>query len=127
LPDMSAGTIGLRVSGRITRDDFGEIEPTIRRAAEQGDVRIVEVIGPDYEGIGAGAVVEDLKFGLEFFVRHRSALKRIAVVTETDWIVRAVQAFMWLIPGEARVFRLSELEQAKAWAARADSPDTVPR
>ena len=118
LPDMPADTIGLRVSGAITRYDFREIEPVIREAAERGDLRVVEVIGPEYEGIRAGAVVEDLKFGVEFFVRHRSALKRIAVVTDTDWIARAVPALTWLIPGEARVFDLAELEQAKAWAAR---------
>src|SRR5829696_8791080 len=117
LPNMPTGTIGLRVSGRITLDDFKAIEPTIRQAAETGDVRVVEVIGPEYQGIDGGAALEDLKFAFEFFVRHRAALKRAAVVTDRDWILRAVQAFTWLIPGEARTFGLDELEQAKAWAA----------
>jgi hypothetical protein len=32
-------------------------------------------------------------------------------------MVRAARLFAWMIPGEARVFPRSELEQAKSWVA----------
>ena len=44
-----------------------------------------------------------------------------AIVTDTDWIARATGLFAWMIPGEARVFPLAELEVAKTWVAR-DAP-----
>jgi len=35
------------------------------------------------------------------------------------WITGATKLFLWMIPGDARVFPRSELEQAKAWIAAA--------
>src|SRR5829696_6857346 len=111
---MPENTIGLRASERLTRDDFRDLAPVLRQAAEAGEVRVVEVIGPDYEGLEPGAVLEDLKVGFEFLVGHRAALKRVAIVTDREWIVRAIHAFVWMVPAEVRVFGLEELEEAKA-------------
>ena len=117
LSDMPEGTLGVRVSGRVSREDFRNLEPVLRKTAEAGEVRIVEVIGPDYEGLEPSAVFEDLRVGLEFFIAHHAALKRVAIVTDTEWIVRAIHLFVWMVPGEVRVFGLEELEQAKDWVA----------
>ena len=38
-------------------------------------------------------------------------------MSKIDWMARATRLFAWMIPGEARVFSLAELEQAKAWVA----------
>jgi hypothetical protein len=38
-------------------------------------------------------------------------------VTDIPWMAHATRLFLWMIPGEARVFPLAELEQAKAWVA----------
>jgi len=54
-------------------------------------------------------------------VRQHSAWERSAIVTNTDWVARATRLFAWMIPGEARVFPLAELEVAKAWVA-GDAP-----
>ena len=91
--------------------------PALRQAVEAGELRIVEVIGPDYEGLEPGAVIEDLKVGLEFVVGHHSAWKRIAIVTDLAWISRAIHAVGWMLPGAVQIFGLEELEQAKSWAA----------
>lgn len=48
---------------------------------------------------------------------HRSAFKRIAVVTDKEWAIHTLQALSWMVPGEIRLFGLDELEQAKTWAA----------
>jgi SpoIIAA-like len=84
LPSLPDRVLGFRVYGRITRDDFRELGPVLRTAAETGEVRIVEVIGPEFEGLEPAAVLEDLKVGLEFLIGHRSALKRLAIVTDTE-------------------------------------------
>lgn len=46
-----------------------------------------------------------------------SAFKRIAVVTDKEWVVHTLHALAWLVPGEIALFGLDDLEQAKAWAA----------
>jgi hypothetical protein len=89
IPDMPPGTLGFRVSGRLTRDDYGAVlVPPLREAVEA-----------------------------ELGIKHRDAWKRIAVVSDVGWLWRAFQLFSWMVPGEMRLFRESEFEQAKTWLA----------
>ncbi len=48
---------------------------------------------------------------------HGTLRLRSAIVTDIPWMAHASRLFLWMIPGEARVFPLAELEQAKAWVA----------
>ena len=114
---MPQGVAGIRVSGRIRGDDLREIKPAMEELMQTGEIRIVEVIAPDYEGFGPGGLAEDLKLGLGLLIHHHSAFKRVAVVSDKDWVAHAMHAFAWLVPGELAVFGLDELEQAKEWAA----------
>ena len=41
----------------------------------------------------------------------------MAVVTDVEWLRHSMQMFGWMTPGEARVFPLEELPQAKEWVA----------
>ena len=49
--------------------------------------------------------------------RHRQAQPRLAVVSEHDWIAKAMELFAWAMPGDLRVFDLDELDDAKTSAA----------
>ena len=117
LSDMPEGVAGIRVSGRVRGDDIREFKPKMDEMFRTGEIRIVEVIAPDYEGFGPGGLFEDLKTGLGALIRHYSAFKRIAVVSDKEWVGHALQAFAWMVPGELALFRLDELDQAKEWAA----------
>ena len=117
LPDMPAGVTGFRVSGRIGGDDLREFKPAMDDMVGAGEIRIVEVIADDYEGFGPGGLVEDLKMGLGALFQHHSAFKRIAVVTDKEWVGRTMHALAWMVPGELALFGLDELERAKEWAA----------
>jgi hypothetical protein len=117
LPDMPEGVFGIRVSGRVRGDDLREFRPTMDELFKTGEIRIVEVIAPDYEGFGPGGFVEDMKLGFGMLLGHHSAFKRIAVVSDRDWVAHAMHAFAWMIPGELKVFGLEKLDAAKEWAA----------
>ena len=117
LPDMPDGVTGIRVSGRLRGDDMRAFKPAMEDLLKSGEIRIVEVIAPDYEGFGPGGLIEDLKLGLGALIQHHAAFKRIAVVSDKDWVAHALHAFAWMVPGELGLFRLDELEQAKTWAA----------
>ena len=54
LPDMPEGVFGIRVSGRVRGDDLRDFRPTMDELLKTGEIRIVEVISPDYEGFGPG-------------------------------------------------------------------------
>lgn len=116
LSDMPPGVIGIRVSGHLDGQELRAYRPQFEAAMDTGEVRIVEVIGSDYEGYGPGGLAEDLKLGLGVF-HHHSAFKRIAVVTDIPWAIHTLHALAWLVPGEFKLFGLDELERAKEWAA----------
>ena len=117
LSDMPKGVTGIRVSGRVSGDDLREFKPAMETVIKDGEIRVVEVIAPDYEGFGPGGLVEDLKVGFGALFQHHSAFKRIAVVTDKEWVAHTLHALAWMVPGELSLFRLDELELAKEWAA----------
>jgi hypothetical protein len=39
------------------------------------------------------------------------------VVTDKEWIIHAIHALAWMVPGEFKVFGLDELDRAAQWAA----------
>ncbi len=116
LQDMPEGVSGIRVSGRVTADDFHKIKPTMDQILGSDEIRFIEVVGPDYEGFGPGGLLADIRQGFST-MRHLRAFKRTAVVTDIEWIGHALHAFSWMIPGEVALFGLDELDAAKEWAA----------
>lgn len=117
LPDMPQGVTGIRVAGRLSGHDLREFRPAMEKQLKTGEVRVVEVIASDFEGYGPGGLVEDLKVGFGIVWPHHSAFKRIAVVSDKEWVAHTLHALAWMVPGEFAVFGLDELDRAKAWAA----------
>lgn len=117
LHDLPPGVIGFEAHGELHADDYREVLlPAIDGEIAAGrEVRVVLVF-PAWDGVSAGAVGEDLKMGLE----HLSRWKRIALVTDVEWMVHATHLFGWMTPGEMRTFPLAERAAAAAWAAGDD-------
>jgi hypothetical protein len=118
LTDMPPGTVGFRAGGEIEAEDYDEVlVPELHRALERsGELRTLYVI-EDLDEIEPAALWADSKLGFDLGARHHEAWVRSAIVTDIHWMARATRLFAWMIPGEARVFPLAELEQAKAWVA----------
>jgi hypothetical protein len=122
MADMPAGAIGFRVAGEIEREDYTEVlVPELRKALEGGTgLRSLYVI-EGLDEMEPGAPWEDAKLGFDLGVHHHGDWIRSAIVTDLDWIARATRLFAWMIPGEARVYPLAELDAAKAWVAGDES------
>ena len=115
LGDMPAGVLGLEAVDDVEKEDYENvILPAITAAiAEHGKLRLVYVLGPEFDDYEGEAVWEDLKLG----ARHPASFERIAIVTDARWAGPAVKLFSIVWPGQARAFPLSERESAKRWAA----------
>jgi hypothetical protein len=118
LHDMPDGVVGFRIDGDIEREDYTEVlVPALKAAVDSGrGLRTLYLI-EDLDDIEGGALWEDTTLGYDLVIEHRGDWKRSAIVTDIDWMARASRLFLWLFPGEARLFRVQELEQAKAWVA----------
>ena len=118
IADMPAGTIGLRVSGRLERADYTDVlEPALKNAVEQGSgLRSLYLIDK-LEWMDPGALWEDAKTGFDLSVARRADWRRTAVVTDQNWLAEAARLFAWMVPGEFKTFPVAEIEPAKAWVA----------
>ena len=118
LRDMPEGTVGVRIDGDVEREDYTEIlVPALMAAVDSGrGLRTLYLI-EDLDEIEGAALWEDTKLGFDLVIEHRGDWKRSAIVTDIEWMARASRLFLWLFPGEARLFRVADLQQAKAWVA----------
>jgi hypothetical protein len=120
LDDMPAGTLGFRISGRISRDEYFQMLDPVRALLARGDgVSFLVVTDPDFHGLDLPALWEDMEAAGSVGLKHHSAWKRLAVVTDKDWMRHGISAFGWLSPGELRVFDPADLAEAKAWTGGA--------
>jgi hypothetical protein len=118
LDGMPDGTIGFRATGRVTREEYRDLLlPSMRAAAERGDVRMVFAVGPGFEKFELGALAQDTKAGISLGIGHPRAWKRTALVTDVDWIAKALHMFARLVPGVVKLYGLEALDDAKAWVA----------
>jgi SpoIIAA-like len=118
MADMPAGTLGFRVAGEVERADYERVlVPELRAALDGGGGLRTLYLIEDLDEIEPGALWADAKLGFDLGVRHHSAWERSAIVTDIEWMARASGLFLWMIPGEARVYPVAELDAAKAWVA----------
>jgi hypothetical protein len=114
LQDLPDGVIGFAAKGKLRTADYTDVlQPAIREVLDRGDdVRIVLVF-ESFEGMSGGAVWQDLKMGLG----HLSQWKRIALVTDVEWMMHLTSLFGWMTPGEMKHFPLAQRSEAIAWAS----------
>jgi hypothetical protein len=114
---MPAGTLGFEASGTVTAEDYETVlVPALAAAADAGPIRLLYLLGDDLESYSAGALWSDTRLWAD----HRGSWERVAVVTDVDWVEKAVKAFGWMMPGEVRVFDDDEVDEAKLWLVTPD-------
>jgi hypothetical protein len=113
MTDVPAGTIGFEAVGEVEDDDWERaVEPVLREEIAAGrKVRLLYLLGAAARDVEGDAMKADTSFR----ARHASSFERVAVVSDEDWIRPAVRGLSFLLPGKAKGFRVSELDEAKAW------------
>ena len=112
---LPAGVVGVEAKGEITADDYTNVLipafESVQRASPDGKVRILYVLGRDFPGITAGGALKDAELGLG---KLRS-WERVAIVSDADWLRRAIHGLGWMVPGEVQVFATKDRDTAQAW------------
>jgi SpoIIAA-like len=118
LNDLPPGVIGYRISGRITSAEYQKMLDPVLAALDRGDrIDLLVVVEDGFQGLDAGALWDDFKAAGPVGLKHRSSWRKVAVVTNKEWLHHLISGFGRLYPGELRGFRLDELEAATAWLA----------
>ena len=118
LEDLPDGVIGFEVHGVVDAEEYrSTLDPAMEAALEKDNgVRLVFVVDQDFERFSGGALWEDTKFGFG----HLTGWKRVALVTDVEWMKHLTGLFGWMMPGKVKVFSLTGRDQAIAWAAADD-------
>ncbi len=115
---LADDVIGVSAHGTIEADDYDStLTPLIDAGVERhGKVALLVVLGPEFDGISAGAAWDDAKLGFS----HATSFRRIAIVTDNQALRTAVSVLMYLVPGKSKGFSYDDLGEAKAWIAERD-------
>ncbi len=108
--------VEIRVIGRVTQHDMDEVLPKlIAFIKRHGKVRLVEII-ESLDGVEPSTILDGMKFDFQ----HMRDVSHAAVVTDVGWIGVFTRAASLVMPVALRVFSLSEIDEARNWAATAD-------
>jgi SpoIIAA-like len=113
--ESPGNVLAFRAVGKVEKADYETVlDPAVEAMiADQGEVRFVYVLGAEFDAYTAGATWEDTKLG----IGHVSKWKRIAVVTDHDWVRHVVGMFAWMVPGDVKTFAVDDEKTAIDWAA----------
>lgn len=112
LPESHGQTIGIRVTGTLTDDDYKSVLiPVIEKAlAEEGKLRVL-LLFEDFEGWDLQAAWDDTVFGMT----HRTDFERLALVGAPSYVEWGMRLFVPLMSGSIRNFSAEDLKTAWRW------------
>ena len=113
IADLPEGTLGFKMSGVVTGDDYDSVlTPAIDKAIENLDsIKLLALVGPGFESYSLDAIWDETKLGL----RHWNGFVRVAVVSDDGWVKTGVKAMAFMMPCPVQLFAIGELDDAKRW------------
>lgn len=112
---FSDNTVAVECRGHVTRSDYDRVLiPLVDAKLKAHEkLRLYYRVGPQFEGIDPGAMLEDAKVGFA----HLSRWERAAVVTDIEWLRIATKTFGFLMPCPVKCFAIADEADAKKWIA----------
>ena len=109
LPD---NVVGFEGSGKINDDDYLDvIMPAVESCIKKHEkCRLLYVLGKQFDGYEAAAMLDDAKLGL----KHFASWQKIAFVTDSHAYGSTVKALGFAMPGEVKVFPIDQVDEARA-------------
>jgi hypothetical protein len=113
IEDLPDHVIGIRITDKLRAEDYErQLIPLINEKLEKHrKLDFLCCIDGEWKGMEAGAVWQDLRLGLGRFGHWA----RMAIVTDIDWLERAIKLFGLFSPGELRHFDSDDYGAARDW------------
>lgn len=115
LPDH---VIGIRITDKLRAEDYErQLIPLVNEKLEKHrKLDFLCCIDGEWKGMEAGAVWQDLRLGLGR-IGHWA---RLALVSDIQWLERAVKLFSVFSPGELRHFDSADYATARDWVCEGE-------
>lgn len=112
--DKENHIIEMTIAGKISREELKKaIEEIEAPISEWENLRVLKRVD-SFRGIEMAAFVDDLKFAYENF-SHLKRVKKVAVVTDVEWVETITKLMKSVLPYEIEVFENEDIEEARAW------------
>jgi hypothetical protein len=113
---LPSNVLAIEAIGKVTHADYRDtLIPKAEALLAKGAIKILYIVGRDFEGFEIKALWDDGAFG----IKHWREFSHVAVVGNQAWLRATICMFKPFIPAEVRFFGLSELSGAKNWIANA--------
>jgi hypothetical protein len=118
IEDVPSHVAAFKATGKVDKHDYDNIlVPELeKKDKEHGHLHMLMLLETPVKNFTLGAWLEDAWMGL----KHFRGWKKIAIVTDERAVETFTNKFSFVIPGEAKGFKLSEFETAKQWVAEED-------
>ncbi|WP_447971476.1 STAS/SEC14 domain-containing protein [Nitrospira sp. M1] len=111
LDETSSHTVGIKVDGKLTKDDYGVLIPYFEnRICESGPLSLLCDM-TQFTGIEIEAFWEDFTFS----IHHLHDFRRIAIVGDQRWLDWYTKIFNHLVKTELRYFQQEQIDEAWRW------------
>ncbi|MEO5648096.1 MAG: STAS/SEC14 domain-containing protein [Chitinophagaceae bacterium] len=113
--DLPSHVVGLKATGDIGKEDLENVlipalEELLKRT---GKINYLLLLETGLSNFTLAAWFKDVQLGLKNFKKWN----RIAIVSDQNGVNTFSDVFGYIIPGDSKGFRISELEEAKLWVA----------
>ena len=113
IENLPENIIGLKYEGQVTAADYESvIFPALETTSAKSEgLKILCQLTDNFKGFNLGALKDDFEIGIKYY----KDWKKIAFVSENEWMNHTVKAFGFLIPGHVRTFKKSNMDEAIKW------------
>lgn len=111
---LPADVLAVRASGAITHEDYHDrLTPKVDAMMGHGKIKCLYVIDNDVTEFSLAAIWDDQMFGF----KHWHDFSHVAIVTDVSWMRTAAALFAPIFPAKVKLYRMADLEAAKAWVS----------
>ena len=112
--DSTTKLLEVKVSGKLSKEDYEELEPLVDELIELGKIKILFVMH-DFHGWDLGAIWEDTKFA----TKHCRDIEKLAMIGEKTWEKWMAAICKPFTMSKVKYFDAGEDEAARQWLAEA--------
>ena len=113
MKDLPNNVLGVSAEGEVSGKDYETVLiPAVEEKLKTNKkINLLYHLGDNFIGFNMAAMFDDAKVGM----KHLFSWDKIAMVSNHHVMNSILKFFGYMIPGEVRVFKNEELEEAKKW------------
>ena len=113
IKNLPGNIIGYSYDGEVTAADYEKVLfPAIEAGVKKSKaLNVLCLLGENFKGFKLGALKEDMEIGIKYF----KDWKKIAFVSDKEWMNHVVDAFGFLVPAKVKTFNNKEMNAAIQW------------